>query len=116
MKSSKKMGFTLIELIVVLAILAIIAALAIPSFNGLKADARKSVADANARTVYTAACADKAIDGTVTEATTVLILGYSANFEADNFTILMTNGEVTGATWTGADKVTGQYGSGTALS
>lgn len=51
----RKKGFTLIELIVVLAILAIIAALAIPSFNGLKADARQSVADANARTVYTAA-------------------------------------------------------------
>ena len=53
--NKKKKGFTLIELIVVLAILAIIAALAIPSFRGLKAEATQSIADANARTVYTAA-------------------------------------------------------------
>lgn len=55
-KKSKK-GFTLIELIVVLAILVVLAAIALPTFNGLIDESRQEVAHANARTVYTAAVA-----------------------------------------------------------
>lgn len=50
-----KKGFTLIELIVVIAILAALAALALPTMSGIITNADKRVAEANARTVYTAA-------------------------------------------------------------
>lgn len=60
-KSSQK-GFTLIELIVVLAILVVLAAIALPTFNGLIAESKTAVANANARTVYTAAKAYKAMN------------------------------------------------------
>jgi len=40
-------GFSLIELVVVVAVLAILAAIAIPAFNGLQDDARRSGAKAN---------------------------------------------------------------------
>ena len=61
LKKNKKKGFTLIELIVVITILAIIAALAIPSFNGVRENAAKEVATANARTAYTAGMAAEAL-------------------------------------------------------
>jgi len=53
-KLKSKKGFTLIELIVVLAILVVLVAIALPTFNGLIADSKQKTADANARTVYTA--------------------------------------------------------------
>jgi type IV pilus assembly protein PilA len=41
-KKNKKKGFTLMELIIVLAVMAIIAAIAIPSFNGVRENSKVS--------------------------------------------------------------------------
>lgn len=56
MKNLKnKKGFTLIELIVVIAILGILALFLMPQFMGYSKDAKNQVAKANVRTVWTAA-------------------------------------------------------------
>jgi type IV pilus assembly protein PilA len=51
-----KKGFTLIELLVVIAILGILAAIMIPLVSGYITTSRQSVANADARTVFSAAC------------------------------------------------------------
>lgn len=48
-------GFTLVELIVVIAIVAVLAVVGIPAIAGQVAKANKSAADANAKTVATQA-------------------------------------------------------------
>ncbi len=50
-----KKGFTLVELIIVIVIIAILAAIAIPSMIAYIQRAGRSVAEANSRTVYSAA-------------------------------------------------------------
>ena len=54
LKENKK-GFTLIEMIVVIAIIGVLAAILVPSMSGYLETAKASKKEANARTVYTAA-------------------------------------------------------------
>jgi type IV pilus assembly protein PilA len=61
LKKSKK-GFTLIELVVVIAILGILAAILIPVISGFIQRANDSAAQANARGLYNAASMTLAVD------------------------------------------------------
>lgn len=54
LKKKRKGGFTLIELIVVIAILGILAAIAIPRFADVSANSRIGAAEANHRTLTSA--------------------------------------------------------------
>lgn len=52
MKNTKKKGFTIVELVIVIAVIAILAAVAIPSLGSVITKANKSAAMQNAEAAY----------------------------------------------------------------
>lgn len=66
MKNSNKKGFTLVELVVVIAIIGVLAAILVPSMMGYVKKARMKTANGNAKTAYNAIaewCADRETQG-----------------------------------------------------
>lgn len=61
-EQKKKKGFTLIELIIVIAIIAILIALAVPKFMSVTKDAKIKTDIANAKTIESAIITAKATD------------------------------------------------------
>ncbi|MBL7069104.1 MAG: prepilin-type N-terminal cleavage/methylation domain-containing protein [Candidatus Omnitrophica bacterium] len=53
-KRYKKKGFTLVEIMIVVAIIGILASIAIPTYNKLRIDARASVCKANLKQIESA--------------------------------------------------------------
>lgn len=69
MKKSKK-GFTLMEMLIVVAIIAILVVIAIPTFNNALNEAREQTDIANARAYYAECVADAMLNGgTITAGT-----------------------------------------------
>lgn len=64
MKNNRK-GFTITELVIVIAVIAILAAVLIPTFSSLISKANKNAALQKARNIYTQYVADNAESGTV---------------------------------------------------
>ena len=51
MKKNNKKGFTLVELVIVVAVMAVLVAVAIPTVGSIKGAAEEAVADSNARVI-----------------------------------------------------------------
>ena len=53
MRKSNKKGFTIVELVIVIAVIAILSAVLIPTFSGITTKAQESAAKQEARNAYT---------------------------------------------------------------
>ena len=64
MKKMNKKGFTIVELVIVIAVIAILAAVMIPTFGGIIEKANKSSVEQTAQALYKQAIALDLADGT----------------------------------------------------
>lgn len=88
MKNRKaKKGFTIIELVIVIAVIGILAGILIPTFSNVIANANKTAAMEEAKNAYTAYLADNAANITMNGSTFVI--------ESKGFYFQVTNGQFT---------------------
>ena len=59
MKRNNKKGFTIVELVIVIAVIAILSAVLIPTFGGIVEKAQKSAAEQEVKNAYTATIAEE---------------------------------------------------------
>ncbi len=64
LNAKKRKGFTIVELIVVMAIIAILTLIAVPTFSKFIDDANDTATDANAKTLYNLAMSE-ALDASI---------------------------------------------------
>lgn len=69
MNKTNKNGFTLAELLIVVAIIAVLVAIAIPVFTSQLEKSREAVDEANIRSIYASLSADVLTESTTTEKT-----------------------------------------------
>lgn len=84
MKNRKaKKGFTIIELVIVIAVIGILAGVLIPTFSNVIANANKTAAMEEAKNAYTAYLADNAANITM-DGSTFVIKSKDFYFQATN--------------------------------
>ena len=76
MKRNTKKGFTLVELVIVIAVIAILAAVLIPTFGGIIEKAQKSAALQEARNIYAAYLVEEAGKGEVNDSLIIEVGDY----------------------------------------
>ena len=106
MKKTNKKGFTIVELVIVIAVIAILSAILIPTFSNLVTKANKTAALAEAKTAYTlVTAADYGEDGhldtkendSAAEHSAVTAAGYEYGSTAANKSYVKTYEVVNGA-------------------
>lgn len=80
MKNTKKRGFTIVELVIVIAVIAILASVLIPTFSGVVTKAKEAAELESARNAYTQALADHA---TETGACNHVVGGWAVTFDGN---------------------------------
>ena len=90
MRKMNKKGFTIVELVIVIAVIAILAAVMIPTFSGIIGKANDSSALQEARTAYTAYVAEFDYTSAGTPSTNLVIgVDTDATAGADKFVIVV---------------------------
>ena len=84
MKKNNKKGFTLAELLIVVAIIAVLAAVAIPVFTNQLTEAKKATQLANARSTYAEAVTNYLLNNSATS--------HTATYGGITYTATTTNG------------------------
>lgn len=104
-RKDKKKGFTLVELIVVIAILATLALILVPAITGYVSKANKSKNEANARSVYTTAMLVNAVEGPFESEDTLknAVLDFDSTLDGTKIKITLTNDKNTVASVTYED-------------
>ena len=109
MKKMNKKGFTIVELVIVIAVIAILAAVMIPTFGGIIKKANKSAAEQGATSAYKEAYALALSDGKITDEDVYEIAntGYTFDFtdstSIDSITCEVTDAKIDGFEVTFAD-------------
>lgn len=95
-RKNNKKGFTIVELVIVIAVIAILAAVLIPTFSGVVEKANKSAVQQNAankyKELYVADIEDGEVDAKVKEDNSVVFVQSGNNKTTWSYTV--TNGEV----------------------
>ena len=94
MKNSNKKGFTIVELVIVIAVIAILAAVLIPTFSSLTKRANLSSDKQAVREMNMALAADEALHGKPTDIETVMKVLANAGYNSDNWVCLTAGYEV----------------------
>ena len=84
-KTNTKKGFTIIELVIVIAVIGILAAVLIPTFSGVIEKANESAAMQAARNEYEVFLAEHAAEMKGTENYTIVTNGYKFSVKAGQF-------------------------------
>ena len=105
MKKMNKKGFTIVELVIVIAVIAILAAVMIPTFSGIVDRAKNSAALQEVKNAYTATVAEEL--GTPETADIFANLKNSINVKAANGKVVTISAK--GEAKVAADNATAEY-------